>query len=155
MSRPLITCVPPYSQEYTLMKSIIYWEFSHPHSNIQNEIKQSATYTSSLQSNIIYKYTCGVCNDTYKGSTAKTYRFRISQHLGISHRTSPRLATVVENTPRHHAEVSDYPISSSNFKIITKAPHTLDIRTLESLYMHTEPPSLNKDKFATKLNIVM
>ena len=108
-----------------------------------------------LQSDIIYKYACGVCNDTYIGLTAKIYRFRISQQLGISHRTSRRLATVVKSAPRHHAEASDHPIFSSNFKIITKAPHTLDIRTLESLYMHTESPSLNKDKFATKLNIVM
>ena len=42
----------------------------------------------NLQANINYKYTCGGCNDTYIDSTAKTYGFRMSQHLGISLVTS-------------------------------------------------------------------
>ena len=109
----------------------------------------------NLHSKIIYKYTYDDFNDTYIGSTTKTCRLRISQQLGIFHRTSRRLATVVESAPRHHAEASDHPISTSTLKIITKAPYTLDISALESLYMHTESSSLNKGKFATKLNIVM
>ena len=40
-----------------------------------------------LRSGIVYKYTCGICNDSYIGSSVKQARVRFSQHRGFSFRT--------------------------------------------------------------------
>ena len=129
---------------------IIYSNFH----KIASYFNLKETMPLELRSCFIYKFTCSACNSTYVGSSNKAYRFRICQHLGISHRTRRKLTTVTESTPREHAETHDHPIREQDFKIIAQATSAYDTRLLESLYIATESPTLNKDKQATKLHIV-
>ena len=45
-----------------------------------------------LRSGIVYKYTCGICKDSYIGSSIKQARVRFSHHHGFSFRTGRPLS---------------------------------------------------------------
>ena len=106
-----------------------------------------------LTSGIIYKYTCGQCQSIYIGETQKQLAFRISQHRGISFRTSQPLGTVTHSKIRDHSINSDHPIKEDNFKIIDSATLS-DLRILESIYIHKHMPNLNSQGSSHQLFIL-
>jgi hypothetical protein len=107
-----------------------------------------------LRSNIIYKYQCGICQDSYIGLSTKTARFRWCQHLGISFRTLRPLGKVDFSPARQHSEDKNHPISFSNFSILNQTNDRSDIKLLESLYIYTHKPELNIASASTPLHIV-
>jgi len=38
----------------------------------------------SVRSNIVYKYTCGICYSTYIGESTRHYSTRVAEHRGVS-----------------------------------------------------------------------
>ena len=40
--------------------------------------------SSSAESGVVYKYTCGRCNSTYYGETDRYLKVRSGEHIGIS-----------------------------------------------------------------------
>lgn len=107
-----------------------------------------------MRSNIIYKYQCGDCLDSYIGLTSKTARFRWSQHLGISFRTLRPLVKIDFSPARKHAEDNNHSIDFNNFSILDYAKNNMDLKILESLHIHATKPSLNTATTSTKLYIV-
>ena len=41
----------------------------------------------SVRSNIVYQYTCRICNSTYIGETVRHFKTRVAEHRGLSSRT--------------------------------------------------------------------
>lgn len=105
----------------------------------------------SLCSCVIYKYTCGACQATYIGSTAKQSKIRFSQHLGISHRTGQHLNSVTHSAPRDHCDSNDHPFLIEHFSIVNHAQNEFELRILESLHIYKDRPTLNIDKSSVPL----
>ena len=109
--------------------------------------------TVDLCSNIIYRYTCGTCNSSYIGSTIKQSKIRFCQHIGISHRTNKPISSLSHSSIRAHCHENSHPLKIDEFKIIDTTNKQIDLRILESLYIHKEKPNLNSDQSAVPLLI--
>ena len=93
-------------------------------------------------SSVIYLYTCLGCNSQYVGSTIRQLQCRISEHKGLSVRTKLPLSSPNYSSIREHSQNTNHNITDNQFKILT-ATNKIDIRILESLYIHKMKPKLN------------
>ena len=105
-----------------------------------------------LLSSVIYQYSCRQCSSCYVGQTVKRFKVRISQHQGRSYRTGNYLTCPENSKTLEHSLNSGHPIVENDFKILDCCDN-LDIRTLESLYIHKLKPSLNDQHSPTDLFI--
>lgn len=105
-----------------------------------------------LASSVIYKFSCSECPATYIGETTKQMAIRIAQHRGRSFRTDGPLSTI-NSSIYNHFEESDHCIKTENFKILATS-NIFDLRTLESIYIHDQKPSLNDYNSSVVLNIL-
>ena len=108
---------------------------------------------NELRFNIIYKYICDACQATYIGSSTKQAKIRFYQHLGISHRTGFHLKNPPESSIREHCLDKDHLIKISNFSILSYS-NSIELRTLESIYISKLCHSLNKDASTSPLIIL-
>ena len=106
---------------------------------------------NDLRSNIVYKFTCGMCDSTYIGETTRHFRTRVSEHMGISPRTG-NPSSIVTNV-REHCETADHPINPSNFSIL-QTGQANDIMMLESIAIHSRKPTLNGTTKSTPLYVL-
>ena len=125
-----------------------------------NNFKISSLFKSKdvmpveLRSNFIYKFECGICQDSYIGHSTKTARFRWCQHLGISFRTKLPLIKLDFSPVRNHSLAANHPISVNNFRILDHGNSQADLKILESLYIHDQKPNLNTASSAVQLIVV-
>ena len=106
-----------------------------------------------LASCVVYKYSCGQCPATYIGETLKQFRVRVSQHKGISFRTNNPLQNSDSSKIFQHSINCNHPVSQDNFKILSHCDEN-DLRTLESIYIYKEKPTLNDHFSSTELSIL-
>ena len=107
----------------------------------------------SLRSKIIYKFTCEACEAFYIGSTKRSLHQRSSEHKGISFLTGNPLTSLSPSSIRAHAHKHKHPINTEDFKIIGSVRDEMDLRTLESLFIREQKPSLNDMSSAAILYI--
>ena len=105
-----------------------------------------------LRSNIVYKYTCGVCNSAYIGETTRHFKTRVAEHMGISPRTGRPVKNPKSNIFKHHKDLG-HALHESNFSIIGSAS-SYDTKILESIQIHAQKPSLNGMTASIPLNIL-
>ena len=79
----------------------------------------------SIQSSVIYKYTCNRCNAVYIGKTSRHLSTRIAEYMGISFRTGLTLTSPPFSQIRNHVSEEqethhNYNINKEQFKIISK-----------------------------------
>ena len=102
----------------------------------------------SIQSSVIYKYTCNRCNAVYIGKTSRHLSTRIAEHMGISFRTGLNLTSPPFSQIRNHVSEEqethhNYNINKEQFKIISKAQSKYDLDIKESLFIKILNPNLN------------
>ena len=105
-------------------------------------------------SGVVYKFSCSSCGESYIGSTYVRLRTRVCQHMGISDRTGRMALSPTSSSVRDHSLVCDRAFSITNFDILHKSHSVLDLRTLESLYIHKQKPRINGKNSAIPLNVV-
>ena len=107
---------------------------------------------SDVRSNIVYKYTCGICNSAYIGETTRHYKTRIAEHRGVSPRTGRPMATVNSNIYKHFLD-STHVVKKENFEILKNA-HPFELKVAESIAIHRFRPGLNGTLYSVPLNIL-
>jgi len=133
----------------------INFKFSLKNSfRIRSLLNHKDKLPAELRSDIIYQYTCGICHDSYIGSSSKQSKIRFHQHLGRSFRTNNPLTSPSISSPRNHSENNDHPLKYCDFSIIDSASNEHDLRILESLYIYDRKPNLNIDQSAVPLHVV-
>ena len=78
---------------------------------------------------------------------------RIAEHGGVSTRTGRRFPFPRHSNIRQHFSNSDHPINTSNLKCIGFT-NRIDLRTINSIYIHRLKPSLNNHDSSVILNIL-
>ena len=107
------------------------------------------------RSSIIYSYVCTHCGAHYVGSTARTLFVRSRGHSGKSHRTGLPVSCPKHSAIRSHTEqVCNAAVSNAAFSIVDSASNELDLRILESIYIHDRKPILNDKESAFNLQII-
>ena len=107
-----------------------------------------------LRSCVIYKYECHCCQQCYIGSSSLQMFRRVAQHRGVSFRTNRPLNKVDFSSIREHCHEKDHRFQIDNFSILSTCNSKNDLKLLESIYIHNEKPSLNRNKLATPLHMV-
>ena len=110
-----------------------------------------------LRSSLVYLYSCPQnCGSAYVGSTLRTLHTRISEHKGSSCRTGRPLASPPQSAIRHHSEQCNGggPVPTGNFDILASVKNSIDLRIVESLYIHKKKPNLNETASAFPLRII-
>ena len=115
---------------------------------IRNAFRFKDVIPSSLNSKVIYKFTCNICNDVYIGETKRHSIVRQYEHLGKSILTEKQLkynekdATAI----RKHCYQKDHYADSSSFNLIGSASNKLHLKLKEALLILKLKPSLNVAK---------
>ena len=103
----------------------------------------------SLNSNVVYKYTCPDCKSGYIGNTSRLLFQRASDHVGISWRSGDPLNRLSFSSIRDHhrrsTTCSPHP-STDDFKILAQNSNDLARSILEALYIQIHKPELNQDR---------
>lgn len=105
-----------------------------------------------VKSNIVYKYSCGMCDSTYIGETTRHYKTRIAEHMGVSARTGRPIIT--RSNIFDHKVGTGHPISEDNFSIIN-CSNSWDVKLSESIAIHIGRPVLNAMLSSMPLNILV
>ena len=83
-------------------------------------------------SNVIYKYTCGFCQEFYIGMTCRQFRNRICEHCGLT------FSEIRNHCNKEHQKH----VGPDGFEIIALLRHKADLETLESLYQRSLKPKI-------------
>ena len=108
-----------------------------------------ATY---LQSGVVHKFECAICNDTYIGETKRHIKTRYCEHLGFS----PLTGKPSKPTP---SPVQDHLRSCSNtatpesFTIIGRDSNNWHLNIKESLFIRKDRPTLNGQELSVPLKL--
>ena len=107
-----------------------------------------------LQSSVVYKYTCDLCEEVYIGSTKLQLFCRSAQHFGVSHRTATHSSKPTNSAIKTYSETHDHLLKLCNFSILDSCHNLGDLRLLETVYINKLKPQMNKQQDSGALNIV-
>ena len=137
-----------------------YFYHIQPNLVLTNNFRISSFFTYkdslpiSMRSSVIYRYCCPLnCGSVYVGSTYRTLRVRAAEHRGFSPRTGQPLQNPGHSSVRLHSERCSGDVSLSDFEIIDARKNVLELRILESLYIHRHRPNRNEMASAYNLRI--
>ena len=109
----------------------------------------------TLQSSIIYKYSCALCaSGTYVGLTTRALHMRIAEHRGRSFRSGNVSQNPVSSAIRDHSLKCSKQISNSEFSIIGHEKPGFSLEMLESLYIAKLRPKLNNQLTSYPLKLI-
>ena len=109
-----------------------------------------------LLSGLVYQYKCGGCNATYYGKTKRHFKFRICEHLGISHLTEKKVK--IDNNKltaiQEHLLCCNYCPSFEDFSILTRESNDFKLKIMESLLIARDKPILKKADSSSPLELI-
>ena len=85
---------------------------------IESLFKYKDEIPSHVRSNIVYKYTCGICDSTYLGETTRHFETRVAEHSGISSCTVLPLVSANKSNVLSHFLKTGYDILLGYFSIV-------------------------------------
>ena len=107
-----------------------------------------------IRSSVVYKFTCPNCQVGYFGSTFRSLKIRVDDHIGQSSRTGRPVRSPLHSVVREHSETCNFTLNFNHFEIIDYCQDASDLRILESLYIKKHKPFLNSTVSAAPLNIL-
>jgi len=139
------------AKHFTGMKSVIVMVNKYKIATLFNHKDR---VPDSMQSSLVYKYSCARCASVYIGSTLRSLNVRSSEHCGNSFRTGQPLTNPSHSNIRDHSLKCGSPLDLNNFSKLASCPNVGDLRILESLYIHRLKPKLNSSQTAHPLYVV-
>ena len=121
---------------------------------IKSCTKHKERLPMTLESGIVYLFSCGDCNATYVGSSVKTLRTRISEHFAVSSRTGNYLAQPSASSIRDHLENCKYNRSFENFKVLDIHKDNISLRMSETYEIKVRKPNLNSEESAYPMLLI-
>ena len=92
-----------------------------------------------LQSLVVYKFTCSVCNDTYIGCTRRHFETRSHEHLN-----SDKESHIFKHIDLKKCKGKTN--SSSSFKILDRAITFYTLKMKEAMHIQWQQPAINGQK---------
>ena len=131
-----------FSNFYPQIKLNIVFQSGY---RLKNMFKFKDTIPIPLRSSLVYKYNCNRCNSVYVGKTSRHLSTRVSEHLGVSYRTSVPLTNPPFSAIRNHTHNNhnNYTISPNEFTIIDSAQSDYQLLKRESILIKQLQPNLN------------
>ena len=106
--------------------------------------------SKDLSSAVVYKFQCGLCNESYYGECMRHLNVRIGEHIGISPLTrkqvKPKNSSIVDLLLLCNHSASD-----DDFSILTRENKKFLLELKESLLLMRDKPSLNRNIISAPL----
>ena len=93
-------------------------------------------------SGVVYKFQCGLCNESYYGECIRHLNVRIGEHTGISPLTRKQVKPK-NNSVADHLLLCNHSGSYDDFSILTRDNSKFLLELKESLLILRDKPSLN------------
>ena len=105
-----------------------------------------------LKSNVVYRYSCAVCNAGYFGKTSGHLHVRICEHKGVSCLTGKHFDRPSFSAIREHS-MSCAPIALDSFQILARGNTDIGLLIKESLLIADQRPILNSNISSLELRV--
>ena len=115
---------------------------------IQNKLAKAFRFrdriSKELTSGDVYKFHCGLCNESYYGECVRHLNVRIGEHIGISQLTRKKVEPKGSAVSNHLLFCNHSP-SFENFSVLTKEKKKFLLKLKEILLIVRNKPSLNRN----------
>ena len=93
-------------------------------------------------SGVVYKFQCGLCNESYNGQCARHLHVRIGEHIGVSPLTRKKVK-LKSSAVSDHLLLCNHSPSFENFSVLTKENKKFLLELKENLLVMRDKSSLN------------
>ena len=111
---------------------------------LRNYFRLKDSVHQTLQSNLIYKFSCGSCTASYIGKTYRHFKVRVSEHQGVSPRTGKPVKGTLSTSVRDHMLVCDHKVVQEDFKFLGNESDRYLLELKECLVIKRDRLPLNK-----------
>ena len=109
-----------------------------------NNFRLKDQIPKDLTSDVVYKFQCGLCNESYHSKYVRHLNVTINEHIGAlplpKKQVKPEKMSVADHLPFHN-----HPASYDNFRNLTRENKTILLEVNESLLIMRDKPSLNRN----------
>ena len=94
---------------------------------------------------VVYKFQCGLCNESYYGESIRNLDIRSGKHIGVSPITGKKV------TPSNNSAISDhllhcnFLLSFDSFSVLAHETKKYLLESKENLLIMGDKPSLNRN----------
>ena len=96
-----------------------------------------------LTSSMVYKFQCGLCNESYYGECVRHLALRSGEHIGVSSSTNKRSQPKKDSAVSHHLLKCNYSPTFLDFCVLCHENKKYLLELKESLLIMGDRPSLN------------
>ena len=111
---------------------------------MKNRLKSKFTFKDKISkemgSLLCYKFQCSSCNATYYGETKRHFKFRASEHMGVSVRTGKSIKSIKNSAMRDHMLVCNNIVSFEDFSVLAKGANDFRMKMHEILFINRDGP---------------
>ena len=93
---------------------------------------------------VVYKFQCGLCNESYYDECMRHLNVRIGEHIGISSLTRKQVKPK-NSSVANHLLLCNHSTSYDKFSILTRENKKFLLELKESLLIMRDKPSLNRN----------
>ena len=98
-----------------------------------------------LRSGFVYKFQCGLCNESYYGEIIRHVNIGSEEHIGVSPFTGKKVKPIKNSVVLDHLLHCNYSPSFDNFSILAHEKKRFLLEIKESLLIMRDKPWLNRN----------
>ena len=106
---------------------------------LSNSFQYKGHIPKGLISGVVYKFQCGLCNESHYGESIRHLDIKSGEHIFVSPLTRKKVKPVNNNSVRDHLLHCNYLPSFDNFSILVHENKKLLLEIKESLQGSNEP----------------
>ena len=106
-----------------------------------------------LTSGVVYKFHCGLYNESYYGECVRHLAVRSGEHIDISHVTNKRIKPAKDSAVCHHLLNCNYSPTFEDFSVLRQENKKYLLELKESRFTMRDIPSMNQNIRSTPLHL--
>ena len=111
---------------------------------LSNSLRYKDRIPKDLISGVVYKFQCGLCNESYYGESIRHLDIRSGEHIGVSPLTGKKVKPSNNNAICDHLLHCNFLTSFDNFSVLAYESKKYLLEIKESLLIMRDKPSLNR-----------
>ena len=112
---------------------------------LSNSFRFKDPIPKDLIHGVVYKFQCGLCNESYYGESIRHLDIRCGEHIGVSRLTGKKVKPINNSAVRDHLLHCNYLPSFENFSILAHENKNFLLEIKERLLIMRDKPSLNRN----------
>ena len=112
---------------------------------LSNSFRYKDPIPKDLISGVVYKFQCGLCNESYYGESIRHLDIRSGEHIGVSPLTGKKVKPSNNSAICDHLLHCNFLPSFDNFSVLAYENKKYLLEIKESLLIMRDKPSLNRN----------